>query len=80
MSTSTMDTAQLPVAVVVAPVDVPEWPAPVRPSTAADPRGRRALREARRKERRARRLVAAGGLAVLAAFLSATVVVVGVVR
>jgi hypothetical protein len=55
-----------------------------------DPRGRgkgtpgssdrRALRARRRRVRRVRRLYAAGGLAVLAAFLFATVAVLDVVR
>jgi UDP-N-acetylmuramyl pentapeptide phosphotransferase/UDP-N-acetylglucosamine-1-phosphate transferase len=41
---------------------------------------RRAVRDRRRRERRLRRLYTLGGLAVLAAFLVATVVVVDMVR
>ncbi|MGH8989285.1 MAG: hypothetical protein ACRDXC_11965 [Acidimicrobiales bacterium] len=41
---------------------------------------RRALRRARRRARRSRHLYALSGLAVLAAFLVATIIVVDVVR
>ena len=46
----------------------------------ADPSDRRAMREGRRRERRRRRLYALSGVAVLAAFLFATVIVMDVVR
>ncbi len=41
---------------------------------------RKTVRDARRRARRARRLYTLGGLAVLVAFLAATVVVVDMVR
>lgn len=83
MSASTTDTAELPAAVEAAVIGH-AWPAADTSALAGGAAharaGRRQLREARRRERRTRRLVAAAGLVVLAGFLSATVVVVGVVR
>ncbi|HLW45862.1 MAG TPA: hypothetical protein VKR78_06570 [Acidimicrobiales bacterium] len=58
--------------------------APAMPVTSADDRtgalDRRAVRDARRRARRSRRLFALGGLAILGAFLATTVVVVDMVR
>jgi hypothetical protein len=72
MRTSVTDTDELPLLAPDAPVARPQAR---HPST-----DRRAVRHARRRARRTRRLYALGGLAVLAAFLAATVVVVDMVR
>lgn len=76
MSVSSTDMAQLPGAPPVPPlaVMVPD------PHPKAQPVDRRVLREVRRHERRRRRLSTLAGLAVLAAFLFATVVVLDMVR
>ncbi len=71
------DTDELP---VVAPADELAGP-----GAAGGPEGirapdRRAVRDARRRTRRLRRLYALGGLVVLAAFLAGTIVVVDMVR
>ena len=92
MSTQSSDTVELP---VVAPESGPAGrsdpaggPESPRGSDGAGhgglearrPADRRAVRNARRRARRLRRLYALSGLAVLAAFLAATVVVLDMIR
>lgn len=83
MSASITDTAELPVA-LAAPVGALDATPPASEALpsgdAGDRADRRQVRAERRKARRARRLFTLGGLAVLAAFLSATIAVLGAVR
>lgn len=60
------------------PMLAPEVPVTGHEGAAAP--DRRAVRDARRRERRLRRVYALSGLAVLVAFLAATVIVVDMVR
>jgi hypothetical protein len=74
MTTPNVDTDQLPRGVPAATV-------PGGADHVGGPgAGRRALREERRLRRRQRRIYASVGLAILAAFLFATVVVLDMVR
>jgi hypothetical protein len=72
MKTSDADTDGLP---MLAPEVSVAGPADRHPVL-----DRRAVRNAKRRARRQRRVYAMGGLAVLAAFLAATIVVVDMVR
>lgn len=72
MRTSVTDTDELPLLAPETPVAGPHVRRPFQ-----DGRG---VRQARRRARRMQRLYALGGLAVLAAFLAATVIVVDMVR
>ena len=78
MRTQSRDTVELPVVVpengLVGSRELAGGPEAPRPAD------RRAVRDARRRARRARRLYALLGLAVLAAFLVATVVVLDMVH
>ncbi len=71
------DTDELP---VVAPADELAGPGAAGGPECTRVPDRRAVRDARRRTRRLRRLYALGGLVVLAVFLAATIVVVDMVR
>lgn len=72
MKTSVTDMDELPMLAPEVAVAGPEGRSPTL--------DRRAVRNARRRARRVRRLYAFGGLAVLVAFLAATIIVVDMVR
>jgi hypothetical protein len=76
-TTPARDTDELPVAAAAEELG---GPGAVGGSVGTCVPDRRAVRDARRRTRRLRRLYALGGLLVIAAFLAATIVVVDMVR